>query len=102
MLKEIKRINVPWVARSVIKFKPDKELREINNVRDLQDYKNGIMIFHAKDDKATGYGMALELYNKSKSKKKELISFEDGGHFAPYSEKYLDQVIENIKKFISK
>jgi esterase/lipase len=99
MLKEIKRINVPWIARTFVTFKPDKELLEINSITSLENYKNGIMIFHAKDDKATGYGMALELYNKSKSEIKEIITFEDGGHFAPYSEKYIDEVVEHIKRF---
>lgn len=100
MLKEMKRTNVPWIARPFIRLKPDQELLEINSVKDLEDYKNGLVIFQAKDDKATGFGMALELYNESKSEKKELISFEDGGHFAPYSEKYVDKVVEKIKHFI--
>lgn len=100
MLKEMKRTNIPWIARPFIKLKPEKELLEINNVKNLENYNNGLAIFQAKDDIATGYGMALELYNKSKSIKKELISFEDGGHFAPYSEKYIDIVVEKIKNFV--
>lgn len=32
--------------------------------------------------------------------KKELILFEDGGHFAPYSEKYLDIVVIKINDFL--
>jgi esterase/lipase len=102
MLKEIKRTNVPLIARPLIKFKPDKELLEINSVKDLNDYKKGLMIFHAIDDKATGYGMALELYENSNSQKKELISFDDGGHFAPYSDKYLNKVVDSIKSFLLK
>ena len=102
MLKEMKRTNVPWIVRPIVRLKPDKELLEINSVKDLEDYKNGLVIFHAKDDKATGFGMAVELYSKSKSEKKELISFEDGGHFAPYSEKYIDIVVEKIKFFVEK
>ena len=100
MLKEMKRTNVPWIARPIIRLKPDKELLEINSVKDLENYKNGLAVFQAKDDKATGFGMAMELYEKSKSKKKELVSFEDGGHFAPYSEKYIDKVVEKIKDFV--
>lgn len=100
MLKEMKRTNVPWIARPIIRLKPDKELLEINSVKDLENYKNGLAVFQAKDDKATGFGMAMELYEKSKSKKKELVSFEDGGHFAPYSEKYIDKVVEKIKYFL--
>lgn len=100
MLKEMKRTNVPWIARPFIRLKPDKELLEINNVKDLENYKNGLAIFQAKDDKATGYGMALELYKETKSEKKELITFDDGGHFAPYSEKYIDKVVEKIKHFV--
>lgn len=101
MLKEMKRTNVPWIARPIILLKPDKELLEINSVKDLENYKNGLAIFQAKDDKATGYGMAVEIYNKSISGKKELVSFVDGGHFAPYSEKYIDEVVDKIKDFLN-
>lgn len=100
MLKEIKRIHVPWLVRPLIKFKPDTELLKINGVKELENYTNGLMIFHAKNDKATGYRMAIEMYNKSNSIKKKLISFDDGGHFAPYSEKYIDKVVNDIHNFI--
>lgn len=102
MLKEIKRINVPWIVRPLIKFKPDENIKNINSVLELQNFKNGILIFHAKDDEATGYKMAKEMVEKSNCKKKELVLFEDGGHFAPYSEKYLNIVVSKISEFINK
>lgn len=102
MLKEIKRINVPWIVRPLIKFKPDENIKNINSVLELENYKNGILVFHAKDDEATGYKMAQEMVEKSKCKRKELILFDDGGHFAPYSDKYLDMVVSKISEFIVK
>ncbi len=100
MLKEIKRINVPWIFRPLIKLKPDENIKNINNVLELENYKNGILIFHAKDDEATGYKMAEEMIDKSKCQRKELILFKNGGHFAPYSEKYLDIVVSKINDFL--
>ena len=100
MLKEIKRINIPWIVRPLIRLKPDENIKNINSIIELENYKNGILVFHAKDDEATGYKMAKELIEKSKCQKKELILFEDGGHFAPYSEKYLDIVVIKINDFL--
>ncbi len=100
MLKEIKRINIPWIVRPLIRLKPDENIKNINSIIELENYKNGILVFHAKDDEATGYKMAKELIEKSKCQKKELILFEDGGHFAPYSEKYLDIVVIKLNDFL--
>lgn len=100
MLKEIKRINIPWIVRPLIRLKPDENIKNINSIIELENYKNGILVFHAKDDEATGYKMAKELIEKSKCQKKELVLFEDGGHFAPYSEKYLDIVVIKINDFL--
>lgn len=100
MLKEIKRINIPWIVRPLIRLKPDENIKNINSIIELENYKNGILVFHAKDDEATGYKMAKEIIEESKSQKKELILFEDGGHFAPYSEKYLNTVVSKINDFL--
>ena len=99
MLKGLKS-SFPSSIRPFIKLKADKKLFDLNNVILLDNYKNGLLIIQAKDDKETNYMMAEELFNRVDTNKKELMTLENGGHFAPFSKRYTDSVVNRIVNFI--
>ncbi|MBC7747186.1 MAG: hypothetical protein H7Z76_01160 [Methylotenera sp.] len=101
-IKNFKKYTVPFYARPFIKIKLDKTLNELNNVESLKNYKNGLLVVQAKDDKTTSYNFATVLLKNTTMSKKELMTLEDGGHFALFSAKYIDKVIEKICGFIKK
>jgi esterase/lipase len=101
-IKNYKKNMVPFYARPFVKIKLDKTLNELNNVESLKNYKNGLLVVQAKDDKTTSYNFATELLQNTTMSRKELMTLEDGGHFALFSAKYIDQVIEKISSFIKK
>ena len=101
MLTGIKS-SIPSIVRPFIKLKADKNLYFLNNVITLENFQNGLLIVQAKDDAETNYKMAVELYETSHTTKKELMTLESGGHFAPFSKKYIDSIVSKISGFIKK
>jgi uncharacterized protein len=101
MLKIMKK-RIPTLMKPFVKFNVQKNLYSLNNFESLKEYQNGLMAIQGKDDGNTPYQLATELIEKAVTKKKALMTLEDGKHFAPFSKKYLDEVVENISNFLQK
>jgi esterase/lipase len=101
LLKHNKKM-LPVYLKPFIKIKTDTTFYSLDNVETLKDYQNGLLVIQAKDDKTTAYTFALEIMEKAVTKRKELMTLEDGDHFALFSEKYINSVIEKISAFIKK
>jgi uncharacterized protein len=101
MLKIMKK-GIPMLMKPFVKLNVQKNLYTLNNFESLKEYQNGLLVIHAKDDSNTPYQLATELIEKVTTKRKALITLEDGKHFAPLSKKHIDKIIENISNFTMK
>lgn len=92
--------NIPAIMRPFVSIKIEDNLYEIDNLKKLQNFKRGILIFQSKNDNDMTKNGGKQLFEASISEKKDILLFEKGGHFSPVKKDYFEKVSDRIKSFI--
>lgn len=90
---------VPGWAKLFYTVKLSKELKRINNINLIKNYKNPLLFLVGKNDSITPMEFSQELYDVSGSSIKELIFIENTNHGETMKK---DEAIKGYKRFIEK
>jgi fermentation-respiration switch protein FrsA (DUF1100 family) len=71
---------VPWLLKPLVRFDIDPALLENNNLERLSTIEMPLLIFAGEEDQVTPPGMAEELFEAAKSRHKQSVIIEQGGH----------------------
>ena len=100
MITNIKRNNLRGskiFMRPFLSITADDYLMKLSNSQKMTTYTNKLLIMHAIDDNTLAYPMGKHLFKMSKSKDKELITLETGGHGAAFQSKNWNTLIGKLK-----
>jgi pimeloyl-ACP methyl ester carboxylesterase len=89
--------GIKSVTRPFLKLTTDDYLQNISNTEKIKQYTGRLLISHAKDDEWLPYKMGQAIFNNCSSSKKELITIEKGGHFAPFESGNWKEITERLK-----
>lgn len=95
--KKKQMTGIKSLAKPFIKITAANHLQRLSNTEKLASYQGDLTIAHAVDDNSLPYQMGKSLYDICPSQQKELITIDNGGHVAPFSQDNWSKIISKLR-----